>query len=126
MTSFKPVMIVAASALLAAASFGWRSAHRKAPTNNDTTVIVTRKSHRATDAMITASEFSTGRPAPPFRAVGNDGNMYSLNDWNTKWPVVLVFIKDGCPCSKSAERTFPATSHGGRWTCAVFWNHRRQ
>ncbi len=65
--------------------------------------------------MITASEFSTGRPAPPFRAVGNDGNMYSLNDWNTKWPVVLVFIKDGCPCSKSAERFFQQlhTAAGG-------------
>ena len=68
--------------------------------------VAVTKRHKATGAMIAASSRKANTPAPSFEAKGSDGDTYVLADLNAKWPVALVFIKDGCPCSKSAEPYF--------------------
>ncbi len=55
-----------------------------------------------------------GATAPTFRAPGSDGETYVLGDLLKDGPLVLVFIKDGCPCSKSAEPFFRRLHASGR------------
>lgn len=64
--------------------------------------------HKVTPAMLVEARQSTGAGATPFAACeSTDGRSYSLDDLTTGGrPAVLVFIKDGCPCSESAQPYF--------------------
>jgi peroxiredoxin len=62
--------------------------------------------HYVTPVQLTATGEWTGRPAPPLTAVAQDGKSYALADLADGRPVVVVFIKDGCPCSADAEPFF--------------------
>ncbi len=74
------------------------------------------QSHLATDRMIATSDKAAGTPAPDFQASGNDRKLYRLSEIVADRPAVLVFIKDGCPCSRSAD-PFLRRIHaaGGGW-----------
>jgi peroxiredoxin len=48
----------------------------------------------------------TKQIAPAFRAEATDGKIYGLEDATSEKPLVLTFIKDGCPCSEAAEPFF--------------------
>ena len=59
--------------------------------------------HLASERMILASNKAAGTSAPRFEAVANDGQTYRLPDIVQDHPAVLIFIKDGCPCSQAAD-----------------------
>lgn len=59
--------------------------------------------HRATPSMLSSARESEGKDANSFRAEAADGTTYTLGDLTMSRPLVLVFIKDGCPCSESAQ-----------------------
>ena len=44
--------------------------------------------------------------APGFLAPATDENAYDLKKLVHDGPIVLVFIKDGCPCSQAAQHFF--------------------
>ncbi len=70
--------------------------------------------HLATDRMIAGSEKAAGTKAPDFEARGDDGKLYRLSEIVKNGPAVLVFIKDGCPCSRSADQYLRRIHTAGR------------
>jgi peroxiredoxin len=62
--------------------------------------------HLVTPAMLAATDARSARQAPPFRARATDGVTYDLGELTKDAPLVLLFIKDGCPCSADAQRFF--------------------
>ena len=56
--------------------------------------------------MATASEAMVERVAPPFDAPAADGRRYRLDELSRRGPLVLTFVKDGCPCSEAAQPFF--------------------
>jgi peroxiredoxin len=64
------------------------------------------QTHLDSLAMISAGDQATGRPAPEFVASASDGKIYRLSEIVRDRPAVLVFIKDGCPCSRAADPFF--------------------
>src|SRR5690242_13492083 len=59
--------------------------------------------HYVTPDQLAASGAWTDRPAPPLTAADQDGRTRSLPDLADGRPLVVVFIKDGCPCGPEAE-----------------------
>ncbi|QDV32824.1 peroxiredoxin family protein [Tautonia plasticadhaerens] len=81
--------------------------------------VLADEEHLVTPEMTRASEQMARRPAPGFRAVDQDGNRVVSSSMFGERPVVLVFIKDGCPCSTSAE-PFYARLHDAYGDRAAF------
>ncbi len=71
-------------------------------------VIVDSTRHLVTPAMADASREMVERKAPGFHARAADGRAYSLAELRAAGPVLLTFIKQGCPCSESAQPYFNA------------------
>jgi peroxiredoxin len=70
-------------------------------------VIVTGgEKHLVTPEMVEAGVRMLSIPAPAFSMKGADNQVYSLRDLVEQGPVVLVFIKNGCPCSEAAQPFF--------------------
>ena len=63
------------------------------------------KTHRPTAAMLAAAAKAGGTSAPPFLVVAPDGKTISTAALATSRPLLLVFVKDGCPCNE-AEQPF--------------------
>ena len=70
--------------------------------------------HLATSGQIEEGNRSSGSSAPDFLASASDGNSYRLSEIVKDSPAVLVFIKDGCPCSRSADPFFQRIQAAGR------------
>ncbi len=87
-----------------AARFSARSTPPKAP------LILSGyldEEHLVTPEMLEKSEAAVDRPVPAnLRAMDADGRIYDLANEAQSRPLMLVFIKDGCPCSISAEPFF--------------------
>jgi peroxiredoxin len=82
----------------------WINQGSDRPPEAGTVVIETvGTSHIATPEMIEETESLAHTPAPSFGTVATDGNTYVLNEISANRPLVLFFIKDGCPCSESAQ-----------------------
>lgn len=64
--------------------------------------------HVVTPEMARASLARRGAPAPPFATVATDGSTHRLEEMLRHGPVILIFIKDGCPCSEAAQPFFNA------------------
>ncbi len=62
--------------------------------------------HIVTSEMAKASQAMLDRLAPPFNETADDGKTYKLSDLLRSGPVVLTFLKDGCPCSESVQPYF--------------------
>ena len=61
-------------------------------------------SHRVTSEMWSAVEKVQGLPSPVFRARDGEGRTHELDGPTYEGaPVLIVFIKDGCPCSSAAQ-----------------------
>jgi peroxiredoxin len=69
-------------------------------------VFTEPEKHLVTPAMRAATDAMTARPAPPFHTKATDGTTYDLAELTREAPLVLLFIKDGCPCSVDAQRFF--------------------
>jgi peroxiredoxin len=72
--------------------------------------------HPVTPAMLTTAGRVSGRQVTALVAEGADGLAYSPAAEARRRPLVLVFIKDGCPCSEAAEPFFQHLhdAYGGR------------
>ncbi len=75
---------------------------------------LTTQKHLASPAMIQASDQAAGIPAPEFEAMANDGQTYRLSQMVKNGPAVLIFIKEGCPCSRAADPFLQRLHAAGR------------
>jgi peroxiredoxin len=62
--------------------------------------------HLVTPAMLAATDAKAKQAAPTFHSIATDGVTYDLAELTARSSVVLVFIKDGCPCSADAQRFY--------------------
>lgn len=62
--------------------------------------------HFPTVDQLVNSGARVGLPAPAISGVAQDGREYELAGFAADKPVVLAFIKDGCPCFAEAEPYF--------------------
>ena len=69
-------------------------------------IIEGPQKHLVTPAMLAATGRMTKQTAPAFQAEATDGKSYRLEDVTRDKPLILAFIKDGCPCSEAAEPYF--------------------
>lgn len=68
--------------------------------------VTARPEHRVTARMLGMAGEASGMWARPFVAPAGDGGAYSLSELTNSRPLVLLFIKEGCPCSESAQPFF--------------------
>jgi peroxiredoxin len=68
--------------------------------------VPTTANHPVTPAMLATAERVSGRTLPAGTIVGADGRAYSPAAEAAGRPLVLVFVKEGCPCSIAAEPFF--------------------
>jgi peroxiredoxin len=61
------------------------------------------KKHLVTEPMTKKANELETRPAPEFELNDSNGKLQRLGDLRAEKPVVLYFIKDGCPCSQTYE-----------------------
>lgn len=74
---------------------------------NPTTIItVETAKHVVTPSMAEASRGMVFRQAPAFTLKATDGAEYSLGELIREGPLLLTFIKIGCPCSEAAQPFF--------------------
>jgi peroxiredoxin len=99
--------------VLAGTAFGWARAQaiRRARLDSSlpavsTVTLIEPDKHKVTPAMLEAAETHNKSLAPPFRLTDANGTIQDLSELVKDGPLVLVFIKDGCPCSVSAETYF--------------------
>ncbi len=64
--------------------------------------------HAVTAAMSEMSQSMVKTTARPFEAKAVDGTTFGLDGELAKGPVVLTFIKHGCPCSEESQVFFNA------------------
>ncbi|WP_422927923.1 peroxiredoxin family protein [Singulisphaera sp. PoT] len=71
-------------------------------------VIITGKkeTHRVTPAMLESSNKMASQAAPGFDSQATDDRSYRLEALIQEGPILLAFIKDGCPCSTAAQPYF--------------------
>ena len=62
--------------------------------------------HVVTPSMAEASRGMVFRQAPAFTLKATDGAEYSLGELIHEGPLLLTFIKIGCPCSEAAQPFF--------------------
>ncbi len=62
--------------------------------------------HVVTPSMAEASRGMVLRQAPAFTLKATDGAEYSLGELIREGPLLLTFIKIGCPCSEAAQPYF--------------------
>lgn len=63
-------------------------------------------SHIVTKKMADSSRSMLERTAASFETVDADGRFYKLSELCGRGPVVLTFVKNGCPCSEAAQPFF--------------------
>jgi peroxiredoxin len=76
----------------------------------DIVIVEGPRKHLVTPAMLEATGKMTKQVAPSFRVEATDGQTYRLEDVTSEMPLVLIFIKDGCPCSAAAQPFFDRLS----------------
>lgn len=79
---------------------------RNQPTAAAQILIEGPPKHLVTPRMLTASAKMQDVAAPGFEAPATDERVYDIKKLTQAGPVVLVFIKDGCPCSQAAQHFF--------------------
>lgn len=69
-------------------------------------VIESPPTHIVTPEMATASRAMVNRPALGFAKPATDGKVHRLEEMLRQGPLLLIFIKEGCPCSEAAQVFF--------------------
>jgi len=100
MTASIYVALAVVVGAIARSHFAAKTATREG--SGDVAAAIPEK-HRVTVAMLAAAEKSEGQGTSSFRAPTADGTICTLADLAMSRPLVLVFIKDGCPCSEAAQ-----------------------
>lgn len=72
----------------------------------DLVVIESDEKHKVTPEMLAKTEKAAQTTAPGVLADATDGKTYDLAELSRNGPVVLAFIKEGCPCSVDAQIYF--------------------
>lgn len=68
--------------------------------------------HPVTQPMWQRSRAIEGKPAPDFTLTGADGKPVNLSEERNGGAVMLVFTKDGCPCSIESQPFFNTLAKG--------------
>jgi peroxiredoxin len=68
--------------------------------------LAPEEKHAVSPAMAAASRDMVGQTLGDFAMKAHDGKTYRLAELLQHGPVVLTFIKDGCPCSEEAQPFF--------------------
>ncbi|WP_435009299.1 peroxiredoxin family protein [Tundrisphaera lichenicola] len=114
------MIILGLAASVVAGSYGWARMKAEIGYPEDFEVAPigaedpATQRHLATREMIETSDQAAGTKANDFEAQANDGKMYRLSEIVKDGPAVLLFIKDGCPCSRSADPFFQRLHAAGR------------
>ena len=66
-------------------------------------IISGGEKHRVTPEMTVEGREMLNRPAPDFNRNATDGRAHALKELVRRGPVVIAFIKKGCPCSEAAQ-----------------------
>lgn len=99
------ILLLATLALVGACAYAFvRTGGRLRPPG--TASFAEPEKHLVTPVMLAKTDAMARRSASAFQARATDGAAYSLADLTKDEPLVLVFIKDGCPCSADAQRFF--------------------
>ena len=115
MTRPKQFLIAAASVIVVAGSFVYcyilvKTLRTEVPTTvsapGELDPVRPRVKHDVTPEMVETSHRMEGFSAPGFTAIDGQNCMHRLANELEHGPVVLVFIKDGCPCSIAAQPFF--------------------
>ncbi|WP_165067820.1 peroxiredoxin family protein [Paludisphaera rhizosphaerae] len=97
-----------AAVLFVGGLYAWARIHRDpgGPTPGELVILESTPKHLVTKEMADASRAMVSRPAPPFVASALNGDRVELAERLRRGPVVLTFIKAGCPCSEAAQPFF--------------------
>lgn len=68
--------------------------------------LATGPRHPITTEMAKDAEARPGQPAPEIRLPDADGNEQTLTKFLETGPVLLVMVKDGCPCNLESQEFF--------------------
>lgn len=95
------------------AMYVWSRSRHEPPRMTTAAPIVATEpaTHIVTPVMADASGALIGRPAAGVHAPATDGWTYDLDSLRRRGPVVLTFIKDGCPCSEAVQPLFNELAH---------------
>lgn len=64
--------------------------------------------HPVTPEMLETARREVGREAPRFEGIAGDGKRVTIDPRQTDLPILVLAIKDGCPCSIEVQPTFNA------------------
>lgn len=103
------VIAIWAGTVLLGGVFVWWRMESTAEDNRGPLVVsgvLTDEEHLVTPEMQRASEAMADRISPSFVSVDQEGRTVDSSSLVGDQPIFVVFIKDGCPCSTSAEPFF--------------------
>lgn len=87
--------------------YGWTRFRSGLPEGRQDLVIIEGPTkHLVTEEMAIAGRTMLDRPAFRFAKPGTDGVTHELDEMLRQGPVLLTFIKQGCPCSEAAQTYF--------------------
>jgi peroxiredoxin len=92
--------------LLGAAVVWLRIRAEQRPPEPVAVTVIAEEKHAVTPEMAAASAAMATLQAPSFRRPATDGSEKDLAALLASSPVLLTFIKDGCPCSEAAQPFF--------------------
>ena len=97
------LVVVSMGGFVALIRFGSETRETEVP---ESVVAARPAQHVVPKRRIDASLAMLERVAPPFEALATDGKSHTLGELCRTGPVVLTFVKDGCPCSEAAQPFF--------------------
>lgn len=101
-----PMALLILAAATVAGLYAWARARSTHPPEAPKLIIIEDSKHLVTPQMAEASRAMLARPAPAFAKPATDGKTHRIDDMLEAGPVLLTFIKKGCPCSEAAQSFF--------------------
>lgn len=100
--SFRNILLLLAIGVAATGFFLFR-ARSDARLRREGLADPEAKKHLVTEPMTKNAASFQDKPAPSVALTDSEGRPVKLSDLSKEKPVVLYFIKDGCPCSETYE-----------------------